>query len=390
MRSHIKKTSLIHREITAKEVCSISLFLIVNFIFSIKYFARYTSYYLPIVFALMCFHIVLFCRRGGRIMQDRYILIANVLLLSCFCIACVFLWSKISAESLNVDRWSVITSFWDYFFSGQYVYYALSHLGNYPGPMPFYFILALPFYFIGELGILSLAGIVLFFLLVKTEKFDSSTCSLVILLLIMTSPFYLWEVLVRSNIFFNSTLILYSLVVFLRIKNYNTLKSCFVMGVIMGLLLSTRNVFALCYIVFFLYSIKARRLTITSAFKVGLIAISTFVATFLPFIVGFWDEFLYMNPFVIQSSFLMPFGWVLAAILISIPISFLCKEDHDLFFYCGLVLFTTILLYAMYHIINSSVYDSLIKESLIDVSYFILCIPFFLYYILVEELDGER
>ena len=146
MRSHIKKISLIHRENTAKEVCSMSLFLIVNFIFSIKYFARYTSYYLPIVLALMCFHIFLFSRRGGRITQDRYILIVNVLLLSFFCIACVFLWSRISVESLNVDRWSVITSFWDYFFSGQYVYYALSHLGNYPGPMPFYFILALPFY----------------------------------------------------------------------------------------------------------------------------------------------------------------------------------------------------------------------------------------------------
>jgi len=41
-----------------------------------------------------------------------------------------FIFYKIPVESLNVDRWSVITSFWDNFFKGEYVYFAKSNMGG--------------------------------------------------------------------------------------------------------------------------------------------------------------------------------------------------------------------------------------------------------------------
>ena len=117
---------------------------------------------------------------------------------------------------MHVDRWSVIASFWDNYFNGKYVYFAQSFDGNYPGPMPFYFILALPFYIIGELGIFSVLGIFVFMFLMKNKK--NSNITSMYFILTASSIFYIWEVCSRSNIFINGVLILYSIICFF--KNY--------------------------------------------------------------------------------------------------------------------------------------------------------------------------
>ena len=70
------------------------------------------------------------------------------------------IFAHLKASQLNVDRWSVISSFWDNAFSGKYPYAAQSHMGNYPGPFPVYFVLALPFYLAQEIGYLSLLGFI--------------------------------------------------------------------------------------------------------------------------------------------------------------------------------------------------------------------------------------
>ena len=156
------------------------------------------------------------------------------------------------------------------------------------------------------------------------------------------------------------------------------------------MLLSTRNVFALCYIIFFLHTIRTGQLSLKSAIKIGAISVLIFISTFLPFVMGFRDDFLQMNPFIIQSSFLMPFGWVVTAILCSCFMFLFCKQNADVFFYSGVILFITIMLHFAYHALSTSVYISLIQESSIDVSYFILCIPFFLYYLLYEQPDRQN
>jgi len=105
-----------------------------------------------------------------------------------------------------VDRWSVITSFLEALSKGNYPYLAQSHLGNFPGLIPVYFIIAWPFYRIGEPGYLSLAGLVLFVLF--NEKYaQNKNDKLWLTLLLASSPFYLWEVATRSNILINAVLI---------------------------------------------------------------------------------------------------------------------------------------------------------------------------------------
>jgi hypothetical protein len=239
--------------------------------------------------------------------------------------------------------------------------------------MPCYFILALPFYLIGELGLFSFIGIVLFVLLLKDNNFKQ-----VNFLLIATSLFFLWEICSRSNIFTNASFIVIS--IFYLLKNYSkTVKSNLIYGSLIGFLLSTRNVFAIPYIITFMYLLNTKKIDFKNMVYVGAISTSIFSLTFLPFIWNHLIDFKQMNPFIIQSSFLMPFKFNLLFIFLAFGFSFLCKKEIDIYFFSGITLFLTILFYSGYIIYNSN-FNTAFFESVADISYFILCVPFLLFY----------
>lgn len=365
-----------------KQNISLFIFLFVNFIFSIKYLSRATNYYLIISILILGFYFCLWkymSLLNKKVFSNR----TNFFILLLFVMTSIFIFNKIDVNSLNVDRWSVITSFWDNFFNGEYVYFAKSNVGNPPGPMPFYFILALPFYLIGETGYFSILGIIAFYLLMrktKTELYIQTTS----LLLISGSVFYLWEIVCRSNIFLNGSLVLCTLVYFLNLKILN-LKNMLISGVIIGLVISTRNVFIIPYIIAFLYSVKANNVTIKQVAILGLISFSVFLITFMPFVWNNLEDFKVMNPFIVQSTFLVPFEYTLLFIGLAFMAGFICKKASDVYFYSGLILFLSICIYFAYHIVSFG-FDSSFFGSGADISYFILCIPFTLYYIMEKNI----
>ena len=236
---------------------SVLIFLFINFIFSVKYSSRITSLYLPFSILITLFFFLIYKKSEILIKIFSKLKINPLILLVFYFGFCLLVFTKIPKETLNVDRWSVINSFWDNYFQGKYVYYAKSFDDNYPGPMPFYFILALPFYLMGELGLFSFLGLLLFILL----GFNDFLKSRINIVFIMTgfSLFYLWEICGRSNLFLNGVIVLLSIKFFF--KNYTkSLKSNLIFGVLIGMILSTRNVFIIPYIITFNYALKAKRI----------------------------------------------------------------------------------------------------------------------------------
>jgi hypothetical protein len=284
-------------------------------------------------------------------------------------------------ESLNVDRWSVISSFWQNYFNNEYVYYAKSFGNNYPGPMPFYFILALPFYLIGELGLFSFLGIVVFVLFAKKLEKNLSYAS-ISFLLIATSLFYNWEICSRSNLFINGSLILISILYFFE-KYKKDSKSNLIFGIIFGLLISTRNVFVIPYIVTFLFALRTKRIDLRNTFYIGITAVIVFGITFLPFVWNHFEDFKLMNPFVVQTS-LMPTKYNFLFVFIAVILSFLSKKEADIYFYSGITLFLTILFYFGYTIFNYG-FNNSFYNSIADISYFILCLPFVIHHLFLNE-----
>jgi hypothetical protein len=365
----------------SKKQISLFLFLLISFLFAVKYGSRITSSYILLASIISAFYLFIWKKRfvfGRFHSKTIYILLAFFTLL----FSIVFY--KITPESLNVDRWSVITSFWDNYFNNEYVYAAKSHKGNPPGPMPFYYIIALPFYFIGELGFLSIMGSLVFLLILNYLK-SPNYLKVTTILLMLSSTFYLWEVTCRSNVFLNASLIVFSIVYFFKtMENKLNKVNLIAIGIIIGLLLSTRNVFVIPYIVFFLYTLKFNLISIKNIIIIGLIAITTFFATFLPFIYNHFEEFKKINPFIIQSTYLMPFSYTVFCVVLSFISFLVVKNKNDVFFYSGIILFITVIIHYI-HLIGVSSFNEAFFESRADISYFILSSPFLLIHFILEE-----
>ena len=375
------------KNISIKKNISLFLFLFVNFIYGIKYLSRVTDYYFLISITIIVFYLFIWKMRNPISKYYKYLGKFNLLLLLLFFVVFYFGFQKIPVETLKVDRWSVISSFWDNYFGNKYVYFAKSNMNNPPGPMPFYFILALPFYIIGELGYFSILGIVLFFGLLNYKKINTSLQTTA-LLLVCSSIFYLHEVICRSNIFLNSSIVLFVLLIYFEMKKLN-LKKLLVSGILIGLSISTRNVLVIPFIIAFVYELKTKKINFTQISILGFVAISSFAITFLPFVWNHFEDFKQMNPFIIQSTFLVPLQYTLLFIGLAFGFGLLSKSISDIYFFSGLNLSISIFIYYLFHIENIGFYKTFF-DSDADITYFVLCTPFFLYYSLLETQENKR
>jgi len=358
------------RDLLLKRNISLALFLFVNFLFTYKYLERSTPWVALLSVSVSIFYIALYRNRNLLKFINKKIEVSLIVL---FIVVCLLIWKKIPVETLNVDRWSVISSFWDSYFANEYAYFAKSFAGNPPGPMPFYFILALPFYLVGELGFLSIIGVLFFYWLMWCKKVNPITRT-VILLLILSSFFNLWEVICRSNIFFNASLVLGSLIYILNQKVF-THKTLIISGIFIGLLISTRNVFVISYIICFLYLLRTKAIQFKQLTILLIISLLAFTLTFIPVVYVHLEDFKQMNPFIVQSTFLIPFEYTILFVLMAISSTFLCKNKNDVYFYNAIVLFVSILIYLIYYICLEG-FTQAFTNSTVDISYFIFCIPF--------------
>ena len=365
---------------------SILILLFINFIFTYKYTSRYTDLGIYISIVLLISQILVYKQCAKINLSNKLINIIYFGFISFIIGLVIISHYGIPVETLNVDRWSVISSFLDELFNGNYPYYAKSHMGNHPGPMPTYFLISLPFYLIGELSILSSIGyFIIIFLIIK--KIKSNQNSIFLLFYLLTSLYLIWEITTRSNIFTFTILILLVLNKFIDFKSTSNLKFI-ILAIISGFLLSTRSVFILAYIIFFLSSLINNEITFKKLSFFISIALLGFLTTFLPFVILFKNDFFIMNPFIIQSSFLVPKFYTFIFILISILLTFLVRNKSDKFFYSGISLFVSILIYSIYHIVNYG-FEISFTKSKIDISYFIFCIPFLIMY-LIKNNDKKK
>jgi hypothetical protein len=362
----------------------LSLFFVIfiNFLFISKYAYRYTDLFWLLAFSVTTVQYLLIIKSNIILHYFEKIKLKSIYLIFSFLLFFIFIAYKIPLDTLKIDRWSVIDSFWNNYFNGLYVYEAKSFDNNYPGPMPFYFLLMLPFYFINEYSFITSIGVLILFYIfkfLKISKINLFNYSLII----CSSFFIIYEILSRSNIFFNGVLVVFSLLV-LFIKKLN-LKYVIVKGVLIGLCLSTRNVFVIPFALGLLFLLIQEKQNFVKLFSIGLISIFTFCMTFVPFIYNYFDKFLVINPFIIQSSFLMPTEISFTCILLSLSCIYLIKNKLDVFFFTGLSLFVTILVYHLY-IYSIRGFHATFFESHADITYFILCIPFFIFYYISSNI----
>ena len=307
-----------------KTIISYTIILFINILFFYKYFGRLThfAWFFSSIYLLL---IIIFLKKQFFVKllnnKVKYLIISFLLLFA------IFIHYFIDIQSLNVDRWSVISSFFEQLKHSNYPYFAHSHLGNPPGPMPFYFMIAFPFYYTGFYTILSILGYLLLIGIINFKKKSSYQ----IILLLLLSPFLYWEIISRSNLFTYSFFVVIVLLFFL---NKNKPVSQYLGSFILGLLLATRSVYILVLIILYLSLLWRKKMSFKGLIYNGIFLILGFALPFIPLIVKFPSEFFVLNPFMIQSGFLIPVYYVGLFIVIAVILSFFVRDNKDIFS-CG-------------------------------------------------------
>lgn len=366
-----------------KRIISLVLLLFVSSLFSYKYLARYIDFPLAAAFLLALGHAALYFL--SLRLPDKKILHNTLKALTVvYILAFIVLFRLLPVESLNVDRWSVIQSFWDTFFAGGYPYKAQSHMGNNPGPLPMYFVMALPFYLIGEIGYLAVLGFLLFagiYFLKRTSLGEKAFP----LLFLMTSPLMFWEISTRSTIFVNAVLVLIYIMI-LHKTNFGSYRNLIICGIFGGLLIATRNVFLLPLAIAMMSIFLRKNITTKQVITGGIFVFAAFILSFVPLLIMFGSEMLEVNPLIIQYNQLLPGGYATILIFVSLILAALARNDCDTYFYSGIMLFLAVAVYFAYHGFMVGFYEAYMA-SVVDISYFIFCVPFLLWGMRRKELN---
>lgn len=198
---------------------AICLFVTINALFFLKYGLR-LGLWAPIVlipvYAIFCFVVVAKLPKWQAFVCSTSAFRWGTIIafVSIYVIVC----HLVDPQTVQVSRASAINTFLDRLLSGQYPYGRTDHLGNQISGLPGLFIVALPAYFAGDVGYLQPLAFLLFAIL-SHHFLQRPDFTLTPLVLLGTSPVFLWEVMVRSELFFNMTLVLLAIWVTEIVRN---------------------------------------------------------------------------------------------------------------------------------------------------------------------------
>ncbi len=209
-------------------------------------------------------------------------------------IALALVMTRFDPEALRVTRYPAIREWLDHLLHGRFPY-ASAVL---PSAFPVLFLIALPFQAIGDLGLLQIAAFGAFAWACRRAARAHPETAWFALGLLLAAPLFLYEVVTRSELFSNMTLVLLFLA---GIEGRARPGTTPWRGIAAGLLLSTRGIVGLAYAVFLPWRYRNDR---RSGAVVAAWCVATFVATLVPFLL--WDarRFAQFGPFAIQLSYI--------------------------------------------------------------------------------------
>lgn len=293
--------------------------------------------------------------------------------------SCLIFMSINPAET-KVDRWDAVVFWWDGVFAGKFPYACFTRFNGFPSPLPFLQILCLPFYLIGELGIVILFSLFIFLFFIHKNLFDNRFTLFSFFLMISSIPVW-WEICVRSTLLVNGIIIV--LILDFLFKNYqNNVFKIIICGVIAGVSLSTRVVVIIPIIVFVSYQFVCTK-NWENLILFGTIFLVTFLVTLLPLIL-FWsiEDFLKFNP-INHHERHIPTFYKMMLIVFSILSGVLSKNVKAIYLSVGVCLYFAASIFVALEVTEKG-WEMAINKSIADVSYYILAFPCLIYVLLLQ------
>ena len=362
------------------------IFLSVNMLFIWKYVSRTTVPVWPCII-LWCIFVLLFCKLF-RLITNKWptsiFFIGVTVMLTAFA-GILLLLIKIDPLSVNVDRWSATTYFLDGLSQGIYPYGIHTHVceTNYPSPLPLWHYIHFVFWLLGDVGLGLFAFLFLFAtsILWFTRNLQQTTFAVALLIL---SPAYWWEVLVRSDGLSNAILV-FCVILLMERKKISFTSRWLTTSTICALTALTR---LSAIIPVANYIVKDYiKLSLWKKISSIMIILAIIFLFFAPYI--FWDTttwvFFSRNPFMSQTSTGSPLILVLM-IVVDFFIIYLYNTNLKHFMRSTTwFVFAFFLISIMYNHFMYSTDISIFEDSDFDISYLTLSFPYCLYTICTDN-----
>lgn len=370
---------MINGKISTGNLVRACIYIFMNILFVWKYASDYLPY--PVISSLI--YLVIIITALYFILRDFEInLSANVqnriyfsLVFFSACVLTVIM-LQFDPEKIAVGRYPAMYEWISRLLSGEFPY--ASDIN--PSGFPFLFVLAIPFYILGDLGFFQIFSFLVFALIIHLGCNKNDLSGFRSILLLIGAPIFLFEIVVRSDLFSNMVMVLLYLLIF---QLYGRNRGCILpmlLGLAGGLLLSTRGVVFLIYIIFFLYMIRIHR------FKYSLFIFSMlagFILTLAPFLI--WDakHFVESGPFAIQLSYIPVWVFILS-IIASVACGLGIKSLKGIYNSISVMLFGIVLIAFVISIVNFGLTESVLGDKF-DISYFSFCLPFLLISLTIKD-----
>jgi hypothetical protein len=273
--------------------------------------------------------------------------------------------------ALKVDRWSALTNFLGACLRGDFPYAKLSHLGHPISGFPILFLLAVPFYSLGDVGWMQFAALAAFAVLSRREGGRPEVASVAVLLL-FAQPGFHYEVLARSDLFANMTVAAWCLYGSdgsgeERSKGRFAAEAC-----LWGALLATRGIAGIPFLLCAGAVFRKRGPAWASAF--GLIAGLVAAAAFLPFYLWDPEAFRAHNPLSVQAGY-APLACVLPVAGAAFCLGYADSGGGRKFRNAGLLIFSLVTACFLRAAMGRG-WEDAVNASGFDLTYFTLSMPF--------------
>jgi len=350
-------------------VLFVFIYLFINFLFIYKYVARIINYpffvaigiilILTLIIYLMSKDYSWFLILDGRKYYTIFVSFTAIVLW--------FLMSEFDPAEIQVGRYPALHDWIQRILNGELPYNSdVPHTG-----FPFWFLIVLPFYLLGDLGLLQIFCFVLFAFLLETRQHAYRTYKMQIIVLLLLSPIFLYEIVVRSDLFSNMVLVLLYLNLHERFLGKFKFSNI-VFGFAGGLLLSTRAIVIIPFILFFGYHFKTKPIKNSLYFSIS--AAVGFILTMIPFLIWDFGSFVSDGPFSRQSAYIQL--WQLILVIGSAGVLAITSTTQaSVYRNTAYILFATSFLVFLTRIIGDG-WNSVIFQHGFDISYFSFPLPF--------------
>ncbi|MCA6068418.1 hypothetical protein JI747_014600 [Chryseobacterium sp. RG1] len=345
------------------------IYFIINALFLIKYGIRQDKVPVLILIVLFCvFHFLIF--EGYNFFIKRFkITKQTIYLFVLFNGIFYVVLSHLVKDpyQLKIDRWQTIEYSLDYWLHGKYIYATKNFMGNIPSYLPGQLLLLVLFRFLGNVGYIQAASLVLFSFAVIKE-FKNNNIRFFGILLLGASLSFIYEAVCKSD-FISSFIITSAFIMFWHRKfEGNYFKEPILLGVILGIICLTRSVVVIPLILFLFQSFLNTNWESKIKFSLAfLIIVGTLLLSVLLPAENF-DYILQYNPLQMQgqSNTIV----VLFFLILTIIFSLYIKNIQQVFYLSTIVIFCLM----SAHLIEQGIRGS--SYNFFNITYLAAALPF--------------